>query len=116
MYNRLAIADVAVSTVLITFLIDAIRLSAIDIWRAVNELNPKTPHATLERMTALCAGAVIACVVGLSMPPATLQDLAKHEDLWSSLVFLWPTALTVILAFFSTILIGVFEVAQREPR
>jgi hypothetical protein len=115
MYYRLTAADVAVSIILIALFIDAIRLSAMNICRAVHALNPKTPRTTLERMTALCGGAVIACIVGLSVPPAPLLDLAIHEDLWSSLVFLWATALTVGLAFFSAILIGVLEATRREP-
>ena len=116
MLYRLTAADLAVALVLIAFSTDAILFSAEEIRRAVHALNPKTPRTTLERIAALCVGSALACVVGLFFPPARLLDLAKRNDLWSSLILLWPTALTVVLAFFLAVLIGSLEVKRRASR
>jgi hypothetical protein len=114
--NRLTEADVAVVLVVLAVSMTSICENAEAIRKALHRANPTRFCTVSRQLTTLCGLAVFMCLVGLLSPPARLGDLAKRCDLWSSLIFLWPTALTIVLAFFSAVLIGAFEIRGREPR
>ena len=80
-----------------------------DFRRALHGLGQRLPPESLERMAALSAFAALVCVIGLFAMPPWLTEFARRDDLHASVIFLWPTVLTVLLAFFAAVFIGALD-------
>jgi hypothetical protein len=109
MLFRLTVADLAALGLILIVSLKSIQRNMHDIRTAVRGLGRRMPSKSFERMTALSAFAALVCVIGLFAMPPWLTEFANRDALHASLIFLWPTVLTVPLAFFAAVFIGAFE-------
>jgi len=114
MLFRLTMADLAALGLILIVSLKSIQRNMDDIRRVAHGLGQKLPPESLERMTALSAFAALVCVIGLFAMPPWLGEFANRDDLHASLIFLWPTVLTVLLAFFAAVFIGALKANRSE--
>ena len=106
---RLTTADVAALLVIIAFSINRLFQSADNVRRAIYAANPGNRATLHERMSTLCFVTILVCVLGLYFAPPHLLALFNKNWSVAILIFLWPMMLTILIAFFSGVLIAAFR-------